>query len=302
MSWKKLKFQYTVIIDKIKCNKGFLKDWRRFEKIALSISKNPPQAISEIQNSLELLDKKKSKSDIKIFDHGCGAGLKVIYLAVLGYTNIYGVNVNFDVFFINKILKKKFKILEQRFFKTDGKKVPFKSNFFHFIISSQVVEHLTEEEIDLYYSEEGRILKSNGLVYHEVPHKYIPYESHSRLWLVHLFPYFSKPFLYGILISIQQKKNLFFKGGFYAEYYTKKFLILRSPYFHKKMIKKYIGNCKDLTYSRLFKESDFSSYDNDSPFKLRILVQKIFKLPFIGKIFIFLFKNFFILQTLSKKN
>ena len=34
-----------------------------------------------------------------------------------------------------------------------------KKNFFDFIISAQVLEHLTDEEVFLYYSEEGRVLK-----------------------------------------------------------------------------------------------------------------------------------------------
>ena len=301
MSWKKLKIQYSIIVEKIKHNKSFTKDWKKFESLVLNTSKKPPPAISTIQSSLELLEKKKLRNEIKILDHGCGAGLKVMYLAVLGYSNIYGVNVNFEVFFINKILKSKFKINENRFVRTQGKEVPFKSNFFDFIISSQVVEHLTNDEIYLYYSEEGRVLKKNGLAYHEVPHKYIPYESHSRLWLVHLFPYICKPLLYGILISLQQKKNLFFKGSHYAEYFSKKFLILRTPHFHKKMLLKNIGDFKDLTYERLLKNSDFSSYDNDSPIKLRKLIQKVFTLPILGRLFVLICKNFFILQTLSKK-
>lgn len=163
------------------------------------------------------------------------------------------------------------------------------------------MEHLTDEEVFLYYSEEGRILKENGLAYHEVPHKYIPYESHSRLWLIHLFPYFCKPFLYGLFLSIQKKKNLFLKGRYYAEYFSKNFLILRSPHFHKKMLTKNIGSFRDLTYNRLLREEDFSSYDNDSPILLRKFIQKLFKIPLLGKFLAIICKNFFILQTLSKK-
>ena len=51
------------------------------------------------------------------------------------------------MFFINKILKTKFSVSEIRFFKTEGKNVPFKKNFFDFIISAQVLEHLTDEEV-----------------------------------------------------------------------------------------------------------------------------------------------------------
>ena len=74
-----------------------------------------------------------------------------------------------------------------------------------------MVEHLREDEVYFYYEEEGRVLKKNGLAYHEVPHKFMPYESHSRLWLIHLFPYVFKPILYGIFLSLQARKNLILK-------------------------------------------------------------------------------------------
>ena len=179
--------------------------------------------------------------------------------------------------------------------------MPFDNEYFDFIISSQVVEHLTDDEVYIYYAEEGRVLKDNGLAYHEVPHKFMPYESHSRLWFIHLLPYFCKPLLYSIFISIQKKKNCLSKGKYYAEYFSKKFLILRPPSFHKKMILKNIGRYEDITINRLMKDIEFSSYDKDSPVMLRKLIQRVIMIPFIGKLFVIIFKNFFILQTISKK-
>ena len=58
MSWKKLKVQYSIIVEKIKHNKSFTKDWKKFEDLAFNISKSPPPAISTIQSSLKLLEKK----------------------------------------------------------------------------------------------------------------------------------------------------------------------------------------------------------------------------------------------------
>ncbi len=302
MSWKKLKIQYRLIIDKVLEKNDYSEEWAVFKKLALDIAKSPPLAVSEIHNALKILEKNKVRKDIFIFDHGCGSALKSLYLAVLGYSNIHGVNVNFNTDYVNVIMKDKFKSRKKRFFTTDGKKVPFPDKYFDFIISAQVAEHLRDDEIISYYFEEGRILKEKGLAYHELPHKYIPYESHTRLWLIHLFPYLFKPFLYGLFISIQKRKNLFLKGSYYANYYSKTFLILRSPNFHKKMLLKYIGNYEDLTVKRLQENIDFSSYDHDSPIRIRKIIQKLFDIPILGKIFIAIFKNFFILQTLSKKN
>ena len=52
-------------------------------------------------------------------------------------------------------MKDKFSFNKKKFLLTDGKKLPFPDKYFDFIISSQVVEHLTDEEVLMYYSEEG---------------------------------------------------------------------------------------------------------------------------------------------------
>ena len=302
MSFRNLKNTFTLITEKVKNNECYTKEWKNFCVIAKNLEKNPPVQLQAIHNILNRLKKKMNKKKISILDHGCGSGMTVIYLAVLGYTKIHGINVNFDVDFLNNILRDRIKIKKKRIFTTDGKKVPFNNEYFDFIISAQVLEHLREDEIFLYYEEEGRILKKNGFAYHELPHKFIPYESHSRLWIIHLFPYFMKPFLYGLFMSIRDKKNLFLKGSYYADFFSKEFLILRSPQFHKKMIRKNIGEFEDLTVQRLSKKTDFSSYDTDSPLFLRKLIQKFFLIPLAGKVLIFFLKNFFILQTISTKN
>lgn len=163
------------------------------------------------------------------------------------------------------------------------------------------MEHLREDEIFLYYEEEGRILKKNGFAYHELHHKFIPYESHSRLWIIHLFPYFMKPFLYGLCMSIRDKKNLFLKGCYYADFFSKEFLILRSPQFHKNMIRNNIGEFEDLTVQRLSKKTDFSSYDTDSPLFFRKLIQKIFFNSSSRKGFNIFSKKFFYLANYINK-
>ena len=241
MTWIKLKKSYNELCTKAKEKKSFTEEWKVFAKVAISVEPSPPTALKTIQDILTNIEKKISRDKIKIFDHGCGGGFKAMYFAALGYKNIYGVNVNDDNEYLNDILKKIFKINEKRFITTDGKGVPFQDKKFDFIISSQVVEHLTDNEVSLYYSEEGRILKKGGLAYHEVPHLFMPYDSHARVWLVHLFPYFLKPLFYGIFKSIEYKKNLLSKGRHYAKHFSGEFLRLRTPSFHKKMLSKFIG-------------------------------------------------------------
>ena len=67
------------------------------------------------------------------------------------------------------------------------------------------------------------------------------------------------------------------------------------------MILKNIGSYEDITINRLMKDIEFSSYDKDSPVMLRKIIQKVIMIPFIGKLFVIIFKNFFILQTISRK-
>ena len=33
-----------------------------------------------------------------------------------------------------------------------------------------------------------RILKDNGLLYHQIPHRLVLYESHTKVWLLHWLP------------------------------------------------------------------------------------------------------------------
>lgn len=65
MSWKNLKKQYYIIVEKIKNKKNFSNDWLNFQKLALQISKKPPQAIFEIQKSLEIIEKKNLKVELE---------------------------------------------------------------------------------------------------------------------------------------------------------------------------------------------------------------------------------------------
>lgn len=301
MKWKELKKAYSALINKAKETENFSKEWKRFKTIADQIAQNPPLALSSIHYSLSVIEKKIKKKDIFIFDHGIGSGMKSIYLAALGYYNIHGVNRNGDVSPLNKILKKIFGIKTKNFFITNGREIPFPSSYFNFIMSIQVAEHVTEDLINVYYAEEGRVLKKGGYVYHELPHKLMPYESHSRLWFIHLFPFFCKPLLYGFFVSLQQKKNLIHKGNYYANRFSKEYVILRTPNFHKKMLLNHIGQYQDLTVTRLLKYNDFSVYDKDSPLMLRKIIQKLFSIPYLGILFAHILKNFFILQTLSKR-
>ena len=204
MAWKEMKIAFNSLVEAAKNEKNDLKkEWNSFQKLAKAVNEDPPMALDNLSASIKKIS--NGNKNISILDHGCGGGLKSFYFIALGYKNMYGVNVNYNINYLNTILKKIFKISEKRFYTTDGRILPFKENKFAFIFSLQVLEHLSDNFIDTYYSEEERVLKERGHVYHEVPHLLVPFESHSRLWFLHWLPSFLQPLAYGVFVSIQTK-------------------------------------------------------------------------------------------------
>ena len=67
------------------------------------------------------------------------------------------------------------------------------------------------------------------------------------------------------------------------------------------MLLRHIGIYQDLTVNRLIKNNDFSSYDKDSPCKIKKDYTKIVFYPLPRSSICSYIKKFFILQTLSKK-
>ncbi len=301
MTWMDMKKAFNDLNKSVESKKGSLKnEWKNFESIAKEVSLKPPIALDNLTSSLYKIS--NGNKNIVILDHGCGGGLKAFYFIALGYKNIYGVNVNYDVNHLNLILRRVFKITEKRFYTTDGKNLPFKKDKFNFILSLQVLEHLSDNFIDIYYAEEERVLKENGYAYHEVPHLLVPFESHARLWFAHWLPAFTQPLVYGILKSIQLRENKFFQGKAIAKRFNGEFLKLRTPAYHYNKISIHFGSYKDLTVQRLIKKTDFNYYDKDNPVKLRKLLSLIFRTPLVGYYLALLCKNFFMLQTIAKKD
>ncbi len=68
----------------------------------------------------------------------------------------------------------------------DGIDLPVKSGVIDLIYSEQIMEHCMY--IVEYYRECARILKPDGLVKMNFPHKFVPYDSHTRRWFLHWLP------------------------------------------------------------------------------------------------------------------
>ena len=54
------------------------------------------------------------------------------------------------------------------------------ADMFDFIFSQQVVEHVDDDYIEAFLDEEVRVLSESGIVYHQIPHRWTPWESTRR--------------------------------------------------------------------------------------------------------------------------
>ena len=121
------------------------------------------QLIESIESHRKLLKIKKSK--YKVLDWGCGKGKSVVKLRNLKYS-AYGIDIDQKVlnnakkYFIKNNLKFE-KILKAI---TKDNKTNFKDNYFHFIYSNQLFEHVNN--LDTLIKEMDRILINNGKGFH----------------------------------------------------------------------------------------------------------------------------------------
>ena len=283
--WQEITKNFHILIES-RSKQEIIRNWKNFNFWVQKSRKNPPYHLDKILKLLE--SRKEKKHHIRILDHGCGSGLTCFYLSSLGYNNILGVDVNKDrkTDQLNKIYKTIYKKKVDHFLIYNGGNLPFKKDSFDIIYSLQVLEHVSSRWINKYYSEEARIIKSNGVVYHQVPHILTPFETHTKTWLIHYLPK-------------KIKENIYKKLGQPVEK-LKKHLFLRSPFFHKNQLKKYFNNYEDLTLQRLRAKVNFTYYDGHL-LSLRKMLHILVTLPILGKLLGFIIANLVMLETKSSK-
>lgn len=110
-----------------------------------------------------------------------------LVLAALGYRNIYGVDIGGRINHYNEIVDAA-GVGTPQFFEYDGKHIPISDHTVDFIFSQQVLEHVSDDVIEAFYAEESRLLRAGGFAYHQVPHRLVLYDSHTRTWFIHYFP------------------------------------------------------------------------------------------------------------------
>ena len=261
---------------------------RKWKAIKKKFNNYIPNHLLLLFKEIERLNDKK----LKILDHGCGGGMTVFFLVSKGYHNVWGIDVSDTAFFklnskkINTVLKV---ITGQRFLKIrtyNGKKIPFKANFFNIIFSQQVIEHVQEKLLQYYLAEEKRVLKEEGLIFHQIPHRLVPYEGHTKRWFIHWLPHQIYHYLLG---KDKEKLKL-----------VKNFLFLKWPWVIKKEFNKYFYDISNVTHLRLKYEINSNEYSLKEKI-LRKLLYFLFNIPHLGKYISKILSIFFQLEIIGKK-
>ena len=100
---------------------------------------------------------------------------------------------------------------------------------------------------------------------------------------------------------MEQRKFLLHQGPAYVKHYESR-VFLRSPFYHRRQIARHIGPYRDLTIDRLLDSHSFENYDPDGRLRVRIFVDRLVKMPVIGRWFASVFRNMVMLQTIALKS
>ena len=178
----------------------------------------------------------KDSFKLKILNHGCGSGLPDLYWVALGYSNLISVDVYSEEKHklyskLNKVLKVCGEIEDDIFFIYDGLNLPIGDKKVDIINSNAVVEHLSDLYYVNYFKEQGRVLKNGGLALHVIPQRFQPFDSHTQTWFVHWLPR---------SVQIWLIKKL-------GKYNPDVPLELRSKFKHLRLLRKFVGQCEDIS-------------------------------------------------------
>ena len=103
---------------------------------------------------------KKSRKKIKVLGLGCGGGNNTEFLAKEGF-DVYAVDGSKEA--INLTKKRVSKLVSlNKIVKSDFESLPFKNNFFDFILDRQSLGHNNKRKIYLIVNEIERLLKKRG--------------------------------------------------------------------------------------------------------------------------------------------
>jgi SAM-dependent methyltransferase len=254
----------------------------KWDDIVTSIraAPEPPYHLTLAVREFDRLRGSKSREEFRILDHGCGPGSAIIWLAAIGFTNSRGVDVGGDLHLQNRWARVALGHSDDRFAIYDGTKLPVADRSIDAIISHQVLEHVPDLQYEAYYSEEGRVLVNGGIVLAQVPHRLVPYDSHSRTWLLHMLP-----------VKVARRVMPIVRREWPDH------LHLRWPWNHTAMTHRFIGRVTNYSATRLVDLVTIDHYDG--PKGLRLIIGGACRLPLVGRSVANLLSQFVLMETIA---
>ncbi len=285
MSWAEIDRRYRNLVEARDSGAPMRESWRAFREVVGRTRDCPPYHLRTLIGLVRRVAGERGRDDIVILDHGCGGGLTLLYLLALGHTGIHGANVQGKCEAWNRLLAEEYGIITRRFSLYDGRRLPLSDGSVDLVFSQQVIEHVADELVEHYYAEEGRVLRPGGLAYHQVPHRLSPYDSHTRLWLVHWLPKaWRRPIYRALGRDIE---------------HIEKWTHLRWPGAHRSRLARYIGVTHNLTVERLRDTTEMDYYDGS--IGLRRALGGMMRTPVVGKVLAPLAAQLVMLDTLTVK-
>ena len=190
-------------------------DWLNLKHTVSADYNNLPTHLKLYLNDLKQIETAGlKKSDISIFDHGCGSGISILFLLANGYENVFGVDPKKHKYdglneSLSSLLGNSVKPFQNYM---PGNKIDLPNGSVNYIFSNQVMEHLSDNDLVTYLSEEQRIKSDTSIIRHSFPSKNTFFETHTKTILLHwLFSRSSFNRLFGEKKSEWLENNLFLR-------------------------------------------------------------------------------------------